>query len=147
MTETPLTREEASLLGKRLADAGKKAKITGLLGGIIYLALLTIPQRFHPGPPPGTGAGYVFLTVTIFCAIFLLSCLSDLRYFGLKRDVREKIKVAANTRITRIIRAAISSEEKPTVFYTSMDEKTYRKLYWMEGSLQEFHEGDIVNFE
>jgi hypothetical protein len=149
MTETPLTREEESLLGKRLADAGKKAKLTCLLGGIIYLVLLTIPQKFHPGPPPDTGAGYVFLTVTIFCAIFLLAYLSDLHYFGLKKDVREKIKVAANTRITRIIRAAIinGTEERPTVFYTSMNEKTYQKLYWMEGSLHDFREGDLINFE
>jgi len=149
MTETTLTDEEQSLLGKRLADAGKKAKLTCLLGGIIYFVLLTIPQKFHPGPPPDSGAGYVFLTVTVFGAIFLLAYLSDLRYFGLKKDVREKIKIAAKTRITRIIRAAIDndSEEIRTVFYTSMHEKTYQKLYLMEGSLQDFHEGDIIDFE
>jgi len=149
MTETPLTHEEQSLLGNRLADAAKKAKLTCLLGGIIYLVLLTTPQKFLPGPSPDTGAGYVFLTVTIFCAIFLLAYLSDLRYFGLKKDVREKIKIAARTRITRIIRAAIDndSEEIRTVFYTSMQEKTYQKLYWMEGSLHDFREGDIINFE
>ena len=149
MTETPLTHEEQSLLGKRLADAGKKAKLTCLLGGIIYLALLTIPQKFHPGPPAGTSAGYVFLTATIFCAIFLVAYLSDLRYFGLKKDVREKIKIAAKTRITRIIRAAIDtdSEEIRTVFYTSMHEKTYQKLYLMEDGIQDFREGDVVDFE
>ena len=149
MTETPLTRDEESLLGKRLADAGKKAKLTCLLGGIIYFALWTIPRIFHPGPPAGTGAGYVFLTVTIFGAIFLLAYLSDLRYFGLKKDVRSKIKIAAKTRITRIIRAAIDndSEEIRTVFYTSMHEKSCQKLYWMEGSLHDFREGDIIDFE
>lgn len=149
MTETSLTRDEESLLGKRLEDAGKKAKLTCLLGCVIYLVLLTIPRKFHPGPPPDTGAGYVFLTVTIFGAIFVLAYLSDLRYFGLKKDVREKIKITARTRITRIIRAAIDndSEEIRTVFYTSMHEKTYQKLYWMEGSTHDFREGDIINFE
>jgi hypothetical protein len=149
MRETTLTDEEQSLLGKRLADAGKKAKLTCLLGGIIYFVLLTIPQKFHPGPPAGTSAGYVFLTVTVFGSIFLLAYLSDLRYFGLKKDVREKIKIAAKTRITRIIRAAIDndSEEIRTVFYTSMHEKSYQKLYWMEDSLHDFREGDIIDFE
>jgi hypothetical protein len=87
--------------------------------------------------------------VTIFGAIFLLAYLSDLRYFGLEKDVRDKIKVAARARITHIIRAATDNdaEEKRTVFYTSMNEKTCHKLYWMDGSIQDFHEGDVVDFE
>ena len=152
MTENPLTNEEERLLGRRLADAGKKARITCLLGCIIYFILLTIPQKFLPGPRPDfhdKGTGYVFLVVAAFGSIFLLAYLSDLRYFGLKKDVRQKIKVAAKTRITRIIRAAIdnSSEEKRTIFYTSMNEKSYQKLYWMEGSLHDFREGDVIDFE
>ncbi|WP_431217254.1 hypothetical protein ACQ86N_23610 [Puia sp. P3] len=87
--------------------------------------------------------------MTTFGAIFLLAYLSDLRYFGLKKDVREKIKIAARARITHIIRAAIDNdyEEKRTVFHASMNEKTSQKLYWMEGSIHDFHEGDVVDFE
>ncbi|WP_431217253.1 hypothetical protein ACQ86N_23605 [Puia sp. P3] len=51
MTESPLTNEEESLLENRLADAGKKAKITCLLGCIIYFILLAIPQNSTPAPP------------------------------------------------------------------------------------------------
>jgi hypothetical protein len=157
MLETPLTFEEECLLEGKLASAGRKAQIACVLGGILYFIFLMIPQKYLPvrGSDLSNhslldkGGVFVLGAALVFGSIFLLAYLSDLRYFGLKKDVQEKTKIAGKTRITRVIRGAIDSnaEDKKTVFHTSMSEKPYQKLYWMEGNLYDFREGDLVDFE
>ncbi|MBS1661913.1 MAG: hypothetical protein JST68_12775 [Bacteroidetes bacterium] len=157
MEERPLTFEEECLIDNKLADASKKAQIAGVLGGIGYFIFLCIPQKYLPVRGSdfsnrsllASGGGFVFFAALVFGTIFLLAYLSDLRYFGLKKDARDRTKMAGKTRITKVIRGAIDSnqEEKKTVFHTSLTEKPYQKLYWMEGNLYDFKEGDVVDFE
>lgn len=157
MEEHPLTFEEENLLENKLADASKKAQMAGVLGGIGYLIFICIPQKYLPVRGSNfsnhslleSGGAFVFFAVLAFGGIFLWAYMSDLRYFGLKKDVRDKTKITGKTRITKVIRGAIDSHqtEKKTVFHTSLPEKPYQKLYWMEGNLYGFKEGDVVDFE
>lgn len=157
MTETPLSFEEECLLENKLSDAGRQARTAGVIGGIVYFIFLMIPQKYLPLRGSDfsnhslleSGGGFIFVFALLLGTVFLLAYLSDLRYFGLKKDVRDKTKIVGKTRITKVIRGAIDSDksEKKTVFYTSMSEKSYQKLYWMEGNLYGFREGDVVDFE
>ncbi len=157
MKELPLSFEEENVLQDKFNAATRRLTISCVVSVIIFFILLVLPQKYLPIRGSDfsdhsileSGGLFVFIIALVFAVVFLLAFLSDLRYFGLKKDLDEKTKVTGQARIVDVKRAAIDQqkEEKRTVFILDAVDKNYKKLFWLEGNLYQFHTGDVIDFE
>src|SRR5882724_4124109 len=125
MKELPLSFEEENVLQDKFNAATRRLTISCVVSAVIFFLLLIIPQKYLPVRGSDfsnrsileSGGGFVIIVALVFAGVFLLAFLSDLRYFGLKKDLDEKTKVTGQARIVDVKRAAIDQqkEEKRTV--------------------------------
>jgi hypothetical protein len=118
---------------------------------------MMIPQKYLPvrgsdhsnNSILGSGGMIVIVTMLVFGIVFMLAFLADLRYFGLKKDLYERTKIAGQAKILEVKRAAIDeqTEDKQTIFILDAADRKYKKLFWMEGNLYQFNAGDTIDFE
>ena len=158
MKELPLTFEEENVLQDKFNTASRRLTISCVISVIIFTIILFIPQKYVPSRHyhysdqsiiESSGVPLVLTISLIFGVVFLLAFLADLRYFGLKKDLNEKMKVVGQARIVDVKRAAIDEqkEEKRTIFIMDAADKKYKKLFWLDGNLYQFNQGDVVDFE
>jgi len=157
MKELPLSFEEENVLQDKLTAATRKLTISCVISVLIFFVILVVPQKYLPLRGSDfsdhsileSGGIFVFIVALVLGAVFLLAFLSDQRYFGLKKDLDEKTKIAGQARIVDVKRAAIDEhkEEKRTVFILDAADKKYKRLFWLEGNLYQFNTGDIIDFE
>lgn len=157
MKELPLSFEEETVLQDKFNSATRKLTISCVVSAILFFIFLIIPQKYIPlrgsdhsdNSILGSGGAIVIVTMLVFSTVFLLAFLADLRYFGLKKDLYERTKIAGQAKIVEVKRAAIDEqkEDKQTIFILDAADKKYKKLFWMEGNLYQFNAGDTIDFE
>ena len=157
MKELPLSFEEENVLQDKFNAASRKFTLSCVISAILFFIFLIIPQKYIPlrgsdhsnNSLLASGGVLVLVTMLVVGAVFMLAFLSDLRYFGLKKDLYERTKIAGQARIVDVKRAAIDAhkEEKQTIFILDANDKKYKKLFWLEGNLYQFNTGDIIDFE
>ena len=157
MKELPLSFEEESILQDKFNAATRKVTLTCVVSVILFFIFMMIPQKYLPirgsdhsgNSILGSGGMIVIVTMLVFGTVFMLAFLADLRYFGLKKDLYERTKIAGQAKILEVKRAAIDEqkEDKQTIFILDAADKKYKKLFWMEGNLYQFNTGDTIDFE
>jgi hypothetical protein len=157
MKELPLSFEEENVLQDKFNSATRKVTLTCVVSVILFFIFMMIPQKYLPirgsdhseNSILGSGGMIVVVTMLVFGTVFLLAFLTDLRYFGLKKDLYERTKIAGQAKIIEVKRAAIDEQQadKQTIFILDAADKKYKKLFWMEGNLYQFNSGDTIDFE
>jgi len=157
MKELPLSFEEENVLQDKFNSATRKLTVSCVIAVIVLFILLIVPQKYIPvrgshhsdSSILESGGFIVIITLLVFATVFLLAFLADLRYFGLKKDLYEKTKIAGQARILEVKRAAIDEQkaDKQTIFILDAADKKYKKLFWLEGNLYQFNTGDTIDFE
>ena len=95
MKELPLSFEEENVLQNKLNSASRKLTLSCIISVLIFFVILVIPQKYLPVRGSDfsdhslldSGGGFVVVVSMVFGGVFLVAFLSDLRYFGLKKDL------------------------------------------------------------
>lgn len=156
MKELSISMEEEFHLDEKYSLAQKKLTYGGGIGGTIVLILSMIPQKYLPVRGSNfsnhslleSGGWWVILFLLLLGGVLVLAFMADYRYLGLRKDIQEKVKVSGEAQILEVKRSAIDEESgaKRTLFITNMA-PPYKNLYWLEGNLYDFKEGDTISFE
>jgi hypothetical protein len=157
MKEEVLTMEEEFLLDGKLSSAKNNLTAGIIIALVLFVVILIVPQKYVPVRGSDfsdrsifeSGGFFAIAVMLVMGTIFLFAFLADSRYLSVKKDIYERAKVSGQGRISSIKRAAINEqqEQKRTVFVMDIADKKYQKLYWLEGNLYQFKEGDTVSFE
>ena len=156
MKELAISMEEEFHLDEKYALAQKKLTYGGGIGGTIVFILFMIPQKYLPVRGSNfsnlsmleSSGWWVLIFLAILGSVLALAFMADYRYLGLRKDLQEKLKVTGIAKILEVKKSAIDEESsaKRTLLITDMA-PPYKKLYWLEGNLYGFTEGDTVSFE
>jgi hypothetical protein len=156
MKELSLSVEEEFHLDEKYTLAQRKLTYGGGVGGCIVFILMMIPQKYLPVRGSNfsnqsmleSGGWLVLAFLAVLGCILLLAFMADHRYMGLRKDIQEKVKVTGVAKSLEVKKSAIDeeSEAKRTLLITDMA-PPFKKLYWLEGNLYGFNEGDSIQFE